>query len=549
MTVQAAEVSSAVGRPWWLSRVSMGVWWVLGGLVLTFAIGVPPVQRTQEARVLETAREMLGGGVRAYMVPVLNGNLRVRKPPLTYWLAAGAYKIGGVSEAAGRLPTGIMGWLTLLATYLGAQWLFGRRAGFFASGTLLTSYLFFRHTRLAETDAPAMLFVTAGVLALWRGAVEHDAGTRGHGDGTNSRGFWWFHSGAVATALAVMAKGPPGFYPPLFLLGWCVVRRQWAVLFRFLTSGALLTFAVIAAPWFIYILKYVGIEQWKKESDELLGGDGHGGTFLVYFPQLIQATAPWFLIVIGAIVAAFRDLRGDWRLQGMLVWVGAVFVPLCFVGNKQTHYLMTLMPPLMILSGWWLDWVLGPNREQESRRRVPLLDATMLVALLGVPAILVGGRMIKGRIGFYDVALAVLLVLAFAFVGLVYLRRGLTGATVAFIVAAAVAFVPAVGVWVPLSESENSRTVARELKHRFGDGPYCFYGSSFSLPLCFNLRSQIPLARGPQEVEAIASRAPGVVVIAKFKSNTAPPPPPIAFEQQSPDIDVSGQSFRIYKRR
>src|SRR5690349_2688035 len=104
MTTQAEPVQSVdqIVRPRWLSRGALVVWWVLAGVVLGFAVGVPPVQRTQEARVLETGREMLGKDFRGYMVPMLNGQLRVRKPPLAYWLAAGAYKIGGVSEGMGR---------------------------------------------------------------------------------------------------------------------------------------------------------------------------------------------------------------------------------------------------------------------------------------------------------------------------------------------------------------------------------------------------------------------------------------------------------------
>jgi len=172
----------------------------------------------------------------------------------------------------------------------------------------------------------------------------------------------------------------------------------------------------------------------------------------------------------------------------------------------------------------------------------------MLVVVVAVPAILVGARMIKGRISFFDVALAVLLVLALVVVGLIYWRRGIASATIAFMVAAAVVIVPAVGVWVPLSEPGNSRTVARQLTRRFGAGPYCYYGTSFSLPLCFNLRSQIPLARGPRELEVLSAKTPGLVVIVQSKSERAPPPVPPDFVQQAPDIEVPKQIFRIYKR-
>src|SRR5689334_19732982 len=85
-------------------RLQIFAW--LGVLILMLTmLGGPPVQRTQEARVLETAREMLAGeGLRDWLIPHLNGQIRLEKPPLAYWLAAVAFKIGGISESVGRMP-------------------------------------------------------------------------------------------------------------------------------------------------------------------------------------------------------------------------------------------------------------------------------------------------------------------------------------------------------------------------------------------------------------------------------------------------------------
>src|SRR5581483_4588216 len=153
------------------------VLWLLAAVPLVALVGVPSVQRAQEARVLETARQMLGRGAHAWLIPSINGEIRLRKPPLAYWMAAAAFKLFGVSAGAGRIPTALCGWLTLGATFVIGDWLFGRRAGFFAAAMLLGSYLFFRHCQLAETDAPAMLFVTLAVYAFWR-AVEPEAAHR-----------------------------------------------------------------------------------------------------------------------------------------------------------------------------------------------------------------------------------------------------------------------------------------------------------------------------------------------------------------------------------
>ena len=42
------------------------------------------VDKIQEARIAETAREMVVDG--DWLVPHYNGEVRLQKPPLTYWL-------------------------------------------------------------------------------------------------------------------------------------------------------------------------------------------------------------------------------------------------------------------------------------------------------------------------------------------------------------------------------------------------------------------------------------------------------------------------------
>src|SRR3954466_14463941 len=101
------------GAPRGRARLLLLAGWAGSLVILLTFIGRPPVQRTQEARVLETAREMLGQPWRAGLIPQLNGAPPLRKPPLTYWLAAAAYHVGGVNETAGRVPTAVIGWLTL----------------------------------------------------------------------------------------------------------------------------------------------------------------------------------------------------------------------------------------------------------------------------------------------------------------------------------------------------------------------------------------------------------------------------------------------------
>src|SRR5579884_645383 len=93
----------------WLSNRALVAYWLIAGAALVSGLGGPAVQRTQEARVLETAREMVGSDWREWLIPHCNGQVRVRKPPRAYWMAAAAFELAAVSEAAGRIPTALVG--------------------------------------------------------------------------------------------------------------------------------------------------------------------------------------------------------------------------------------------------------------------------------------------------------------------------------------------------------------------------------------------------------------------------------------------------------
>jgi 4-amino-4-deoxy-L-arabinose transferase-like glycosyltransferase len=550
-------------------RALLGCW--AGSLVLLLAlVGGPPVQRTQEARVLETAREMLGRPWRAWLIPQLNGDLRLRKPPLPYWFAAAGYKLGGVNETAGRVPTAVIGWLTLGVTFLAAERLFGTRAGFFAAATLLGSYLFFRHTRLAETDAPATLFVTLAVYGVLRAASEG----RGQGDcgwriadgglkdlaldpksemrnlesqdrrpgplpeyrvrvqeaEPRSVSAFWLHVAAASTGMAFLSKGGPGLFPILFLFGYAAVARRWDVLRRFVTSGAVITLVCVGASWYAYAAAVVGPKQFIEEMHELSSGEDHGGAFYMYFPQILVATAPWSGMVVLGLVEAVRRWRVDVRARVMVVWVSACLLPLFVAGNKQFHYLMPLTPALMVLAGWALDAACGPAAVADDRTGFAdagrsVMRLTVIAAFLAGVLLPVVARHELGRARPGDLVLALgLLVLV---VGIALLRKayGRAVGSAAFAGGCAVALVLLLGVWWPTLRPHNTRAVAREIRNQLPQGPYCYIGANFSLPLCFNLRTEIRRATTPAQLMSLVREHGVRGAIAQSKAGREAPRP------------------------
>jgi 4-amino-4-deoxy-L-arabinose transferase-like glycosyltransferase len=505
-------------------------------VLMLMMLGLPPVQRTQEARVLQTAREMLGSGWRGWMIPHLNGEVRLQKPPLAYWLAAVAYKVtGSTSESSGRLPFAITGWFTLLISWWLTKRFFGRRTAFYAGAALLGGWMFARHARLAETDILATCFVTAAVACIWMGREKSRAS------------YNWMALSGAAIGLAILAKGLPAIFAIIFLLGLAAAERDEQILLRWVLSGAPLIAAAIALPWFAYVGSTEGLRTIADEADVARRGGEHAASVLQYVPQTLLAVAPWTALAVLALLLAVRYWKDDVRLRAALVWLAAVLVPLCFGGQRQFHYLFPAMPALAVLTGWLIDQTLDRGLPQWDLARTLFL-ATAIVVLAGSLALpLVAIRIRGGGVLPIDWLAATLCTIGAATTLYMFRRsRGGDLAPSTFAVASAVGMTVLMQAWAPsLRSADNPRAIADAVR-AVGPGPYAFYGENISLPLVFYLGEVMPRLQSPQDLSAAVARQPQLIVVAQTKSGKSPPPMPDGLVRAA-EVAAADQTFEVYR--
>jgi len=538
-TMHQTNIPEPAVAPRQRSRRGIFVLWLLASIPLQIALGTPAVSRTQEARVLETARQMLGRGIHGWLIPSLNDVIRVRKPPLAYWMAAASFKTLGISEWAGRFPTAILSWLTLAVTYKIASRRFGPRVGLLSSACLLSSFLFFRHGRLAETDAPAMLLTTLAIDLFWQALDEPRWLT--------------FHLAAAVTGLSLFAKQGPGFFAPLFFIVLAMARGQYKPLWRFVLSGAPLTLLIIAGWWYGYAIMDRGVDQFRSELAETTGGLDHPATFLTYFPLLLQAGAPWSLIIMVALVAAVKKMRSDPRIQALVVWAAVAFVPLCFMGNKQIHYLLPLMPPLMILLAWLLEYAGTLQTNDPIFKWTQIMTAVTVIGCIIAPLTLPeASRELRGHTLPLDWTLAIGIAIMSLPAWWILQRAGALAA-IAMLAGSWAFLMPVLlGMWAPTIEPADIRHTASQMRNYFAAGPYVFYGGDTSLPLCFALREKIIRFddNRPDVLLDATRNDPELAVIWEIPTKGAgaqvPPPP---FAPAAPDFGAKGQHFRIYQKQ
>jgi len=237
-------------------------------------------------------------------------------------------------------------------------------------------------------------------------------------------------------------------------------------------------------------------------------------------------------------------------LRALFVWGLVIFVPLCFAGQRQAHYLLPMMPVAAISIGVVVADALAQDRFKKLRWTFGLLYyLTAAVCCFGGVAMLAGARMDRGFIQTSDLVIAGLASIAAAAPWVVLRKKGLAPAVVAFSGAIALIFLLLFAWWLPTLHADNHRTAAAAIRQKFGDGPYVLYGHDGSDPLLFNLRAVAPEIRKQEDLEQLFRNRPETIVIAQTKNKREPPPvPPDLQKHLELEVGDEGMVFRVYSR-
>lgn len=318
--------------------------WAWPALVALFVLSFVGLGRglwtPDEPREAEIGREML---LKPGVVPTLNGVTFIEKPPLYYWLVAGAYRAAGNPvPAAARAVSVVASYLTLLTVFF-----WGRRArstalGLVAAVMLGTSLQFVVTGHWIMVDPLLMLFTTIAAWSAWE-LVQRN------GRGVVALVLY------VALALALWTKGLIG--PVLVgagLGGYLLVTRRFP--WRSLRPG--LGFVVLAGAVGVLALAIFRIGgrealwEWAWVNHVLRfvhpKGTGHDEPLPYYLWTVPFAVLPW-LVPLGDALrpSRWRDQSSGWDLRHYcLIVAGGMLLVLTASATKRGVYLMPVLPLL-----------------------------------------------------------------------------------------------------------------------------------------------------------------------------------------------------------
>ena len=357
---------------------------LLGLLALLLPnLGVAPLERA-EIYFLDAARGMVESG--DWIVPRYQGEPFFDKPPLVYWLMAGAFAGLGTELGAARLVPALSGLGAVLATaWLGAL-LFDRRTALAGAVILSTTLGFLTFARVAMSDMLLTLLTTLAVALAVRVYRPRPPG-------------WVVPAFGVVLGLGFATKGPIAVLVPglaVLVLVVLVENRRRPRPFRIAPPLlGVFAFLVLGFAWFGLVYARLGAGPLEyfflKENLERFSGDAYdvGRSAWFYLPAYVAEGLPWSLLLPLALGRLLRpgaeDEEGRRPARFLAVWVGLVLIPLCLSRGKIDYYLLPLYPAVSLLIGRWFVAVPWRRLDRAWVRTVLVLFAVAVAAAIVRP--------------------------------------------------------------------------------------------------------------------------------------------------------------------
>jgi 4-amino-4-deoxy-L-arabinose transferase-like glycosyltransferase len=333
----------------------------LAALLHVATIGSGDLYSQTEGQYAGAAKEMVE--TQNWLLPTNDGIPRLQKPPSLYWLIIGSFKLFGVKAAAARLPVALASVVLVALIFLMGEKLADYWRGFLAGLIYLS---FCGNFLLARIVMPEPLFSALIAGAIYCGLCGYQH--RRHRS-------VWFAGFWICSAFACLTKGFLGIiYPAAIFLLLSIFYREARVRFRALLRWEyLLVFCLIVAPWhswaqyhFPGYFGYLVSSEWIGHLRGLNDAthDFKGVPIYQFLGMHLAWWFPWSIALLPGLIFAWRRVIRPREIEFSdalpLCWMGAIFVPLLFLGQRQDYYSMSMWSALALWTA--LAWDRMPGR-------------------------------------------------------------------------------------------------------------------------------------------------------------------------------------------
>ena len=343
---------------------------ILLALPFFVALDDSSVWDSNEAFYAQTPREMVERG--DWLVPYFNGEPRLNKPPLSYWVVAPFYQFFSADLFWERLVMALLAYGCVLAVFANGRILYNHQVALLGAGIFATTFRFLILARRLLIDT-LLLFCLLWAIAyfLWWLKTHH----KSH-----------FLISAVFFGLAFLSKGPVALLPVVFLALYLFLSGRLGQLAQAPWAKAGAIYLFLCSFWFLLLGLQMG---WEPVVGFFLEENVSRFTSLEMGPRrcifyyvgvFLGDFFPWSFLFVAAVLGSLLWKKPKPEHALLLgLWIASYFLVFSLSYNKQEYYILPLYPAAAL----WIANYLDTNR-----------PSRLLAASVGAPLLVLGGALV-----------------------------------------------------------------------------------------------------------------------------------------------------------
>lgn len=364
----------------WDNNVTLHLIMILltAAVVWGLTCGLWSLSGTAEIHYMSMVKTMLAGG-KIFNESLANEALD-QNQPLAFWLWALAIKINGgeINSFAPRLISVIFAFITLVCTYFCGRRLINPKAGLYGAFILATCPIFLFY---AVQTAPDMIF--AGFIALSLTATLTRPPEKKVGI-VRAITIW----GALAAAF--LTNGVLALVMTLiFFILHAVTRRRafHATLANLYFIPGIIALVVVIGLWLLAGYRLAGdtyIQALLQSQLTLFMIKLPVEHWWFYFTQIGFILGIWvigFILAIITLIIHKAKFLPRWYIW--LFWFAPGFLLLCLAPEKNTAYILPVLPPVAIFIGYYIS-ALAHFTTPGKKRIATSFAVKQIILLIGV---------------------------------------------------------------------------------------------------------------------------------------------------------------------
>ena len=308
-----------------------------------------------------------------WLIPRLNHQVYLEKPPVMYWGMIAGFKLLGRNEWGVRVFFGLCYALTVCAVGAIAMSFWGRRDAVLASLVYATTAVPFVAGNVARPDTPLALFTTLTLYFFWKSLTAKG----------NVSAVWKLLM-CAAIGVGVLCKGPAALIPTGALFLYLIIAgRIKEFFFTLWAIPCFLIFSAVALPWYFFVARSVpgsASYLWDNYvygrliSTKYARHPGLGGIIDAYALPLTLGLLPW---VLAWPVIFLRRGKDTWQARPfqllrnlrhhtvallLFLWIGVQLLILFLSSSKLPLYVLPVFPAIALITARSLVLSLGDKK-------------------------------------------------------------------------------------------------------------------------------------------------------------------------------------------